>query len=118
MRLEANGGDGEGPAHQRANARRNVHTVRPDFRLTELELAIGEEVGWHRHTSVDDTFYVVEGRIRVSLRDPDEEVFLDRGRCWGSVRHGRVHNVSNADTRPAFVVLLQGFGEYDFQPLE
>jgi len=116
--LGANSFDSEGPARERETTRRKVHCVRPDFRITELELASGEAVGWHRHTSVDDSFYVVEGRVRVSMRDPVEDVLLDRGQCWGSVRHGRFHNVSNAGERPALVVLLQGFGEYDFLPFD
>jgi mannose-6-phosphate isomerase-like protein (cupin superfamily) len=95
-----------------------VHLARPDFRITELVLASGEAVGWHRHTAVDDTFYVVEGCVCVSMRDPEETVTLDRGQSWGTVAHGRPHNVTNAGESPAVVVLLQGFGAYDFLPLE
>jgi mannose-6-phosphate isomerase-like protein (cupin superfamily) len=116
--LEANEDGGEGPANEPGTAPRKVHIVRPDFRITELELPSGEETGWHRHTSVDDTFYVVDGRVRVSMREPDEEVTLERGQCWGSVRHGRPHNVSNLGASPAVVVLMQGFGQYDFRPVD
>jgi mannose-6-phosphate isomerase-like protein (cupin superfamily) len=110
--------EGERPESEAVAPQRKVQLVRPDFRVTELELASGEAVGWHRHTEVDDTFYVVEGRVRISMRDPDETVLLDRGKSWGAVRHGRPHNVSNAGTSPAVVLLLQGFGSYDFLPSE
>jgi mannose-6-phosphate isomerase-like protein (cupin superfamily) len=103
----------EGTAPQR-----KVHLDRSDLRITELALASGEEVGWHRHTAVDDTFYVVEGRIRVSMRDPDQTVMLERGQSWGAVPHGRPHNVSNAGGGPAVVLLVHGFGSYDFIPLD
>jgi mannose-6-phosphate isomerase-like protein (cupin superfamily) len=100
------------------NANRTVHLLGPDFRITELELAQDAALGWHRHTSVDDTFYVVEGRVRVALREPDEEIVLERGQSWGAVRHGRPHDVSNAGQSRAVVLVMQGFGEYDFLPVD
>jgi mannose-6-phosphate isomerase-like protein (cupin superfamily) len=110
--------EGVPPEGEGAAPNRKLHLARPDFRITEVSLTSGEAVGWHRHTAVDDTFYVVEGRVHVSMRDPEEIVTLDRGQSWGAVAHGRPHNVSNPGASPAVVLVLQGFGSYDFLPLD
>jgi mannose-6-phosphate isomerase-like protein (cupin superfamily) len=71
-------------------------------------------VPWHCHTNISDTFYVVEGRVRISLRDPDEQVELGAGESWGPVRVGRPHCVTNAGAARATFLDLQGIGEWDF----
>ncbi len=101
---------------ERDTPNRTVLVLRPEFRVTEVELPQGTATDWHRHTSVDDTFYVLEGRVRVALRDPDQDVLLERGQSWGSVPHGRPHEVSNAGQSRAVVLVMQGFGVYDFLP--
>ena len=69
--------------------RRARHAERPGFRISELQISPTQKVPWHSHNNVQDTFYVLEGQIRVFLRDPKEDAFL----------------------------VLQGIGEYDFVPL-
>ena len=71
---------------------------------------------WHYHTNVHDTFYVLEGELRLSLRDPKEEVRLAPGQTY-AVRPGRPHLVTNAGQRSATFLVLQGIGEYDYVPL-
>ena len=89
------------------------HAERHGFRITELQIGPTQEVPWHRHTNVGDTFYVLEGRIRLALRDPDEEVELGPGHPWGPVPPRRAHRVTNAGkTSATFLVLHRG--EYDF----
>jgi mannose-6-phosphate isomerase-like protein (cupin superfamily) len=96
--------------------RRARHLVRPGFHMfhiSELQIGSSQEVPWHYHKQVSDTFYVLEGRIRITLRDPDEEVFLDPGQSFvAAVR--RPHRVRNAGTASASFLVLQGIGPYDF----
>src|SRR5215207_11659184 len=50
--------------------RRAHHAERPGFRITELQLSATQKVPWHTHTNVSDTFYVLEGHMRLFLQDP------------------------------------------------
>ena len=96
--------------------RRARHAERPGFRISELQLSKTQQVPWHSHTNIQDTFYVLEGRLRLFLRDPKEDVRLAPGETY-AVRAGRPHLVTNGgDTSVTFLV-LQGIGEYDYVPL-
>ena len=96
--------------------RRARHAERPGFRITELTISPTQKVPWHYHTRVQDTFYVLEGRLRIFLRDPKEDVPLGPGESF-AVRAGRPHLVTNAGTTSATFLVLQGIGEYDYVPL-
>ena len=97
--------------------RRAVHAQRPGFRIAELQISPGQKVPWHRHTFVNDTFYVLEGMLRLFLRGPDEEILLAPGETC-TVRAGRPHHVTNAGTESATFLVLQGMGDHDFVALE
>src|SRR5512145_764564 len=45
--------------------RRARHAERPGFRITELQISPAQQVPWHYHSHIADTFYVLEGTIRV-----------------------------------------------------
>jgi mannose-6-phosphate isomerase-like protein (cupin superfamily) len=92
------------------------HAGRPGFHITELQISPTQKVPWHYHTNVQDTFYVLQGRICVSLRDPEGQVRLGRGETY-AVRPRRPHLVTNAGEGSAIFLVLQGFGEYDFIPV-
>jgi quercetin dioxygenase-like cupin family protein len=96
--------------------RRARHAERPGFRISELQIGPTQRVPWHSHTSVQDTFYVLEGRLRLFLRDPKEEIDLEPGGTY-TVRPGRPHLVTNAGETSATFLVLQGIGEYDYVPL-
>ena len=96
--------------------RRARHAERPGFRISELQISPSQQVPWHCHTHVQDTFYVVEGRLRLFLRDPTEEVRLGPAETY-SVRPGRPHLVTNGGDGSATFLVLQGIGEYDYVPL-
>jgi quercetin dioxygenase-like cupin family protein len=96
--------------------RRARYAERPGFRITELQIAPHQQVPWHYHHNVQDTFYVLEGRLRLFLRDPKEEVRLAPGETY-SVRAGRPHLVTNGGDTSATFFVLQGIGEYDYVPL-
>ena len=96
--------------------RRTRHAERPDFRISEIQISPSQKVPWHYHTNVQDTFYVLQGRIRIFLRDPKEEVRLGPGESY-VVPPKRPHLVVNGGDASATFLVLQGIGEYDFNPL-
>src|SRR5215467_1450753 len=92
------------------------HAVRSGFRINELRISPTQKVPWHYHSHIQDTFYVLEGRLRLFLRDPKEEVRLGPGDTY-AVKPRRPHLVVNGGTASATFLVLQGIGEYDFVPL-
>ena len=96
--------------------RRATHAARPGFRINELQISPTQQVPWHYHNHTRDTFYVLEGSIRVFLREPKEEVRLGPGETY-TVPPRRPHLVVNGGDRSATFLVLQGVGEYDFVPL-
>ena len=96
--------------------RRAEHAARPGFRITEIQLSPTQKVPWHYHNTVQDTFYVLAGGIRIFLQDPKEEVRLAPGQTY-SVPARRPHLVINGGDTSATFLVLQGIGEYDFVPL-
>jgi len=96
--------------------RRAHHAVRPGFRIAEMQIGPTQTIPWHYHTEAQDTFYVIDGTIRVVTREPEEEVWLTVGETY-SVRPGRPHLVANAGDTSAVFLVLQGIGKHDFVAL-
>ncbi|MDH3693412.1 MAG: cupin domain-containing protein [Gammaproteobacteria bacterium] len=96
--------------------RRAYHVERPDFRISEIQISPSQKVPWHFHNHIEDTFYVIEGKLRLFLRDPKEEVHLNPGETY-AVAAGRPHLVTNGGDLSATFLVLQGVGEYDYVPL-
>jgi len=96
--------------------RRNEHATRPGFRITELQISPTQKVPWHLHSNVQDTFYVISGRLRIFLREPKEDIRLGPGDTY-SVKARRPHLVTNGGDGSATFLVLQGIGEYDYVPL-
>lgn len=97
--------------------RRTRYAERPGFRISELQISPDQVVPWHCHSQIIDTFYIIAGRVRLSLREPAEEVELGPADVY-SVRPGRPHFVANAGKDSATFLVLQGIGEYDYVPLD
>lgn len=97
--------------------RRARYAERPGFRINELQISPAQVVPWHCHSNIQDTFYVIEGHLRLFLRDPTEEVRLGPGQTY-SVRPRRPHLVANGGASSATFLVLQGVGEYDYVPLD
>src|SRR5215475_4413004 len=70
--------------------RRAEHAARPGFRISELQISPTQKVPWHYHSNVQDTFYVLEGTLKLFLREPKEEVHLGPGDTY-SVAPRRPH---------------------------
>lgn len=96
--------------------RRANHAERPGFRINELQISPSQKVPWHYHSRTQDTFYVLEGTIRIFLRDPNEEVPLAPGESY-TVHPQRPHLVANGGAGSATFLVLQGIGAYDFVPI-
>jgi len=96
--------------------RRAEHAARPGFRITELQLSATQKVPWHYHNNVADTFYVLEGELRIFLQQPKEEVRLAPGQTFTAAPR-RPHLVTNAGSRSVTFLVLQGIGQYDYVPI-
>ena len=95
---------------------RAQHAARPGFRISELKLSAKQKVPWHYHSNVADTFYVLEGSLRIFLQKPKQEVRLQPGETFTADAR-RPHLVTNAGKDAVTFLVLQGIGEYDFVPL-
>ena len=84
--------------------------------MSHLVLAPGEEVHWHLHSEVRDTFYVLRGPITIYTREPDDANVINTGKIL-QTRERQPHRVVNISDHEVSFVLIQGVGEYDFQPL-
>ena len=96
--------------------RRAQHAARPGFRIQEIQISRTQQVPWHYHNNVQDTFFVLDGNLRLFLREPKEEVRLGPGDTY-TVKPRRPHLVVNGGDASATFLVLQGIGEYDFVPL-
>jgi quercetin dioxygenase-like cupin family protein len=96
--------------------RRARHCEREGFRITELQLSPAQTVPWHTHTNVSDTFYVLEGTMRLFLQTPKEAIELRPGQIY-QVAPGRPHLVTNAGEQSMTFLVLQGVGDYDYVPM-
>ena len=96
--------------------RRARHAERPGFRISELQLSPTQTVPWHFHTNISDTFYVLEGQMRLFLQDPQQDVRLGVGDSFVAVA-GRPHLVTNVGEGSLTFLILQGVGDYDYVPL-
>jgi len=96
--------------------RRAQYAARPGFRITELQISKSQKVPWHYHSNIQDTFYVIEGNLRIFLQEPKEEIRLARGETY-AVPPRRPHLVTNGGETSAVFLVLQGIGEYDFVPM-
>ena len=96
--------------------RRAYHLQRPGFRVAELQLSPTQKVPWHFHNNLSDTFYVVEGTMRLFLQEPKEEVILKPGESFVAAP-GRPHLVTNDGDASLTFLIMQGVGEYDYVPL-
>ena len=95
---------------------RAQHAARPGFRISELKLSARQKVPWHYHSNVADTFYVLEGSLRIFLQKPKQEVRLQPGETF-TAEARRPHLVTNGGKGSVTFLVLQGIGEYDFVPL-
>jgi quercetin dioxygenase-like cupin family protein len=88
----------------------------PDVRVTLMTLAPGEGTPWHRHSTVTDTAFRLDGEVEVQAKGPDETIRLAPGLPC-RMEPGRVHRVVNLGAGPCRFLLVQGGGAYDFEKM-
>ena len=86
----------------------------PGLIVSEITLSPGQEVPWHFHNQVSDTFYGLIGCITVRF-DDSGEARLTPGESV-TVPAGIPHRVSNESDGVSRFLIVQGIGEYDFIP--
>jgi quercetin dioxygenase-like cupin family protein len=85
----------------------------PEVRVSEMTLAVGEEIPWHLHTQVADTFYCLEGQVLLQTgENPQGRIHHPGDRS--TLTAGQPHRLTNAGGIPCRVLLIQGVGRYDF----
>jgi quercetin dioxygenase-like cupin family protein len=89
----------------------------PDLRVQILTLANAEEVPWHYHTAVTDTFVCLEGPMVVQTRSADGKHELQAGDSR-SVAPNTPHQVAGRNGGRCRFVIVQGVGPYDYIPVE
>ena len=86
------------------------------LRVGILTLAEGQEVPWHYHSEVTDTFYCLEGVLSVETRAPRAQHLLKVGESC-AVPEMTAHRVTGQDGCRARFLIVQGIGTYDFCPV-
>jgi len=87
----------------------------PDVRVQILTLGKGQEVPWHYHTTVTDTFFCLDGPMVVNTNDKNTAHELQVGETY-DVPPKTAHQVMGKDWGPCRFLIVQGVGEYDFVP--
>ena len=114
-------GTGNGPMqnHNRGRyeiAASEVVAEGADMRVSVLTLAAGQEVPWHYHNEVTDSFVCLEGPMVVETRAPRSSHRLEPGqRC--AVPPKTAHYVHGKEMGPCKFLIVQGVGIYDFVPV-
>jgi quercetin dioxygenase-like cupin family protein len=88
----------------------------PELRMVVLTLSAGQEVPWHWHTNVSDTFFCMAGPMVIETRAPREIIELKPGETH-VVPAKRAHRVTGKADGPCKFGILQGVGVYDFNPV-
>ena len=88
-----------------------------DLRVQILTLANDQQVPWHYHTEVTDTFTCLEGPMVVKTKtaDADHEL-LPGDTCV--VPPNTAHQVAGKNGGRCRFVIVQGVGKYDFTAVE
>jgi quercetin dioxygenase-like cupin family protein len=98
-----------------AIAGRHLIAKTTDLRVQILTLERGEEIPWHYHTEVTDTFICLDGPMVVMTPDADHE--LSPGRSL-DVAPPTPHRVLGKDDGRCRFVIVQGVGRHDFIPFD
>jgi len=89
-----------------------------DVKARIFTLAPGEVIPWHYHRNSTDHYFVLEGLLSISTRDPE---VTTKNLPIGS-RHKITpptpHLVANGGTTDCRFLLLQGVGAYDWVPAD
>jgi quercetin dioxygenase-like cupin family protein len=86
-----------------------------DVQVRVFTLAAGEVIPWHYHRESTDHYFVLEGILSISSREPD---VMARNLPVGSsheIAPGRPHLITNGGDADCRFLLVQGVGAYDWK---
>ena len=86
------------------------------LRVRLYTLAEGQEVPWHYHSRITDTFFCLEGALSVETRAPGARHLLSVGESC-AVPPKTAHRVTGRDGGRVRFLIVQGVGTYDFCPV-
>lgn len=84
-----------------------------DLRMTVFTVGAGQDIPWHWHTNVSDTYFGMEGVTVVETRAPTAHLEIGPGQT-AVVPPKRAHHVTGKDGGRCKFAILQGVGAYDF----
>ena len=84
-----------------------------DVQARIFTLAPGEEIPWHFHSAVTDSYFVLEGTLSIETRAPRDSRVLTVGKRFTIVPK-TAHLISNRTVADTRFLLVQGVGAYDF----
>ena len=87
-----------------------------NLRMLILTLAPGQEVPWHFHSEVTDTFFCMDGPMVIHTKEPAEQTQLIAGQSH-AIPAGKAHRVTGLEGGRCKFAILQGIGKYDFRPI-
>lgn len=96
-------------------SRMDVLASPENLRLIVQGHGIDECVPLHSHDRITDTFFCVNGHVRIETKDPDAACVMVPGDIF-SVPPGVAHLVSGNAGEPCEVMILQGVGSYNYVP--
>jgi len=89
----------------------------PGLRVRILGLSHSQNVPWHTHSEITDTFFCMEGPMEIHMLEPKEAVLLQPGGTY-SVEPERPHFVQGETGGACRFMIVQGVGTYDYLPLK
>ena len=87
-----------------------------ELTVKTFTLAEGQEVPWHYHSEITDTFFCLEGTLSVETRAPSAHHLMAVGESC-AVPPKTAHRVTGRDGGRCRFVIVQGVGTYDYVPV-
>lgn len=89
----------------------------PELRVVVIALAEHQEIPWHYHTRVTDSFFCLAGHLHIERGSGLPSVALRPGDSL-QISPQTNHRVSGIGGGACRFLLVQGIGSYDFVPVE
>ena len=98
---------------------KNVETVvkGTDVQVRLFTLAPGETIPWHFHSDSSDHYFVLEGLLSISTREPASTRTLSVGQTH-RISPRTPHLIANGGEEGCRFLLVQGVGAYDWNAAE
>jgi len=85
-----------------------------DVVVRVFTLAPGEVIPWHYHRETTDHYFVLDGMVSISAREPDVKQWSLRVGSSHKIKPGTPHLVANGGDTDCRFLLVQGVGAYDW----